>query len=171
MRLLAHCDFGGVGESHPHRNFQSLAYRIYHRDCTVSPFRSPRNSQAIAVQRMKRIENADVRGNCTQGIVGGCISIRTCIASCPAAASPPMAAAGSLVGRILSSFLIKSSAASSANYFCSLWEGLFAKVVFTSPASFAIWLSRPRSSPCVRQPQGSNGSFTLSLPSADLGAY
>src|ERR1700721_2630475 len=141
MRLLAHCDFGGVGESHPHRNLQSLAYRIYHRDCTVSPFRSPRNSQAIAVQRMKRIENADVRGNCTQGIVGGCCFIRTCIVSCPAAVSPPTAAAGSAAGRIPSSFLIRSSAVSSANYFCYLSEGHFAKVGFTSPVSCAIWPS------------------------------
>src|ERR1700721_2011852 len=95
MRLLAHCDFGGVGESHPHRNLQSLAYRIYHRDCTVSPFRSPRNSQAIAVQRMKRIENADVRGNCTQGIVGGCCTIPIFIAWSPEAACPWIGLAGS----------------------------------------------------------------------------
>src|SRR3984957_1243370 len=160
MRLLAHCDFGGVGESHPHRNLQSLAYRIYHRDCTVSPFRSPRNSQAIAVQRMKRIENADVRGNCTQGIVGGCCFIRPCIVSCPGADSHPTAVAGLLAGRILSSFLIRSSVVSSANSSFSPWQGRFEKVALTSLASFAIWLSRRRSSPCVKQPLSSNGLFT-----------
>ena len=38
------------------------------------------------MQRMKRIENADVRGVRTQGIVGGCCTIRTCTAWFPPAA-------------------------------------------------------------------------------------
>ena len=118
MRLLAHCDFGGVGKSHPYRNLKSLAYLIHHRDRTVSPFRSPGNSQAITVQRMKRIENADVRGIRAQGIVGDSCFIRTCIASCPAAASPPTAPVGSPAPSTPSSFLIKSSAACSANSSC-----------------------------------------------------
>src|ERR1700722_261586 len=56
MGVLAHFDFGGVRQKHPYRNLQSLACGIYNGHCAVSPFRSPRDSQAITVQRMKRIE-------------------------------------------------------------------------------------------------------------------
>ena len=63
---------------------------------------------------------------CTPG-VRTCISIRTCIASCPAAASPPMAPAGSPAGRTPSSFLIRFSAVGSANCSCYPWEKRFAK--------------------------------------------
>src|ERR1700687_3086147 len=80
MRLIAHSDFSGIGTYHPYRNLQSPAGWIYNRDCTISPFWSPGDSQAITVQRMKRIENADVRRIRTQGTVGGCCIIRTCIA-------------------------------------------------------------------------------------------
>src|SRR5580658_7295771 len=72
---------------------------------------------------------------CTPG-VRTCIFIRTCIASCLAADPLPTAAAGSPAGKIPSSFLIKFSAVSSANSSFSPWERLFAKVGFTSPASF-----------------------------------
>ena len=88
---------------------------------------------------------------CTPG-VRICIFIRTCIASCPAAASPQMGPVGSLAASAPSSFLIKSSAACSANFSFSPWEEPFAKVSFAYPANCAIWPSRPRSSPCVKQP-------------------
>lgn len=94
MRSLHHRDLSGVREKHPYRNLQSLACRIYNRDCTVSPFRPPRDPQAITVQRMKRIENADVRDLRTQGIVGGFCTIRICIAWCPAADFRRIASAG-----------------------------------------------------------------------------
>jgi hypothetical protein len=86
------------------------------------------------------------------------------------AASPPTAPAGSLAGRIPSSFLIKFSAACSANYSWYLWERPFAKASSICPANFAIWPSRPRSRPCVKPPLTSNGWFTSSLPSVDPGA-
>jgi len=71
MRLIAHRDVSGVGTNHPYRNLQSPACGIYNRDCTISPFWFPGDSQTITVQGMKRIENADVRRIRTQGIVGG----------------------------------------------------------------------------------------------------
>lgn len=95
MRLSLHLDIRGVRGKHPDRNFQPPACWIYDRDCTVLPFRSPADSQAITVQRMKRIENVDVRGLRTQGTVGDCCIIRTCTAWSPPAASRPTTRAGS----------------------------------------------------------------------------
>lgn len=71
MRLIAHCDVSGIGTDHPYRNLQSPACWIYNRDRSISPFWSPGDSQTITVQRVKRIENADVRRIRTQGTVGG----------------------------------------------------------------------------------------------------
>jgi hypothetical protein len=69
--LLVDLDIGGVRQKHPYRNLQSLAYCVDDRDCTVSPFGSTEDSQTISAKGMKRIENPDVRGLCTQGIVCG----------------------------------------------------------------------------------------------------
>jgi len=95
MRLIAHPSFSGIGTNHPYRNLQPPACWIYNRNCTISPFWSPGDSQTITVQGMKRIENADVRRIRTQGTVGGCCCILTCIASFPAAASVLTACIGS----------------------------------------------------------------------------
>jgi hypothetical protein len=81
---------------------------------------------------------ASVGSGCTPG-VRTCISIRTCTASCPAEASPPTAPAGSPAGRVLSSFLIRFSAAGSAHYFCYSSARRFAKLGSASQASCAIW--------------------------------
>ncbi len=64
---------------HPHRNLQVLAYRIEHRDCTVAALGSTNDSKPIAAERMKRVENFDVRSVRTRGIVrdGGIIRIFT----------------------------------------------------------------------------------------------
>src|SRR6266850_2208440 len=100
MRLVMQLEISGLREKHPYWNLQSLTCRVDDRGCTVSPFRYPGDTKAVTVQRMKRIENANVCGVCTQGIVGDCCTILTCIASFPAAESRPMARAGSPVGRI-----------------------------------------------------------------------
>jgi hypothetical protein len=76
MRLIAHRDVSSIGANHPYRNLQSPACWIYNRDGTISPFWSPGDSQAITVQGMKRIENADVRRIRTQGTVDGCCITR-----------------------------------------------------------------------------------------------
>ena len=77
MRLVMQLEISGLREKHPYWNLQSLTCRVDDRGRTVSPFRYPGDTKAVTVQRMKRIENANVCGVCTQGIVGGCCSILT----------------------------------------------------------------------------------------------
>src|ERR1700722_14982845 len=88
MRLIAHRDVRGIGTNHPYRNLQPPACWIYNRNCTISPFWSPGDPQAITTQWMKRIENADVRRIRTQGTVDGCCTILMFTASWPPAVSP-----------------------------------------------------------------------------------
>src|SRR5215467_3537335 len=75
MRLVMQLEISGLREKHPYWNLQSLTCGVDDRGRTVSPFRYPEDTKAVTVQRMKRIENANVRSVCTQGIVGGCCSI------------------------------------------------------------------------------------------------
>ena len=67
--LVSRLDVRGGRTEHPHRNLQALAYWVKDRDCTVAAFGSTNDSKAIAVERMKRIENLNVRSIRTQGIV------------------------------------------------------------------------------------------------------
>jgi hypothetical protein len=85
--LFSYLDVRGGRREHPHRNFQALAYWIEHRDCTVAALGSTNDSKAIAVERMKRIENLNVRSVRTQGIVRDDATIHTCTVSCRPAAS------------------------------------------------------------------------------------
>jgi hypothetical protein len=78
--LFRHLDVRGGRREHPHRNFQALAYWIEHRDCTVAALGSTNDSKAIAVERMKRIENLNVRSVRTRGIVRDGGTTRTCTA-------------------------------------------------------------------------------------------
>ena len=75
--LFSYRDVRGVRREHPHRNFQALAYWIEHRDCAVTALGSTNDSKAIAVERMKGIENLNVRSVGTQGIVRDGVSIPT----------------------------------------------------------------------------------------------
>jgi hypothetical protein len=77
MHLVMQLEISGLRGKHPYRNLQSLTCGVDDRGRTVSPFRDPTDTKAVTVQRMKRIENANVRGVCTQGIVGGCCFILT----------------------------------------------------------------------------------------------
>lgn len=61
---------------HPNRNLQALAYWVEDRDCTVAALGPTNDSKAIAVERMKRIENLNVCGIRTQGIVRAACIIR-----------------------------------------------------------------------------------------------
>ena len=63
-RLFSHLDLRGSRREHPYRNFQSLACGVEDRDGTVAAFGSTNNSEAVTVERMKRIENLNVRGAC-----------------------------------------------------------------------------------------------------------
>ena len=67
--LFSRPDVRSGRREHPHRNLQALAYWIEHRDCTVAALGSTNDSKPIAVEWMKRIENFNVRGVRTQGIV------------------------------------------------------------------------------------------------------
>src|SRR6266545_4667092 len=96
MRLVMQLEISGLRKKHPYRNLQSLTCWVDDRGRTVSPFRYPGDTKAVTVQRMKRIENANVRSVCTQGIVGGCCSIPIFTVSCPAAAFRRITHAGSL---------------------------------------------------------------------------
>ena len=102
--MIAHRDVSGIGTDHPYRNLQPPARWVYNRDGTISPFWSPGDSQTITVQRMKRIENADMRGIRTQGTMGGFGFIRMCIASWPPAASPTTTRTGCAPEILASSF-------------------------------------------------------------------
>jgi hypothetical protein len=75
MRLVMQLEISGLREKHPYRNLQTLTCWVDDRRCTVFLFRYPRDTKAVTVERMKRIENANVRGVCAQGIVGGSCSI------------------------------------------------------------------------------------------------
>jgi hypothetical protein len=68
-RLVSRLNIRGGPREHPHRNLQALACWVEDRHCTVAAFGSTNDSKAIAVERMKRIENLNVRGVRTQGIV------------------------------------------------------------------------------------------------------
>ena len=67
--LFGYRDVRGVRQEHPHRNFQALTCWIEHRDCAVTALGSTHDSKAIAVERMKGIENLNVRSVRAQGIV------------------------------------------------------------------------------------------------------
>ena len=104
MRLIAHRDLSGIRTDHPHWNLQSPACGVYNRDRAISPFWSPGDSQDITVQWMKRVENADVRGIRTQGIVSDCCTILMFTASWPPAASPTTTRTGCAPEILASSF-------------------------------------------------------------------
>ena len=73
---------------HPYRNLQPLACRVEDRHCAVATFGSTNNPQTIAVKRMIGIENLNMRGICTQGIVRDDGIILTSIVWSPPADSP-----------------------------------------------------------------------------------
>jgi len=68
-RLFSGLNIRGGWREHPYRNLQPLACRVEGRNRAVATFGSPYDAQAIAMKRMIRIENLNVRGVCTQGIV------------------------------------------------------------------------------------------------------
>ena len=70
----------GNRREHPSRNFESLAYGIDNGDRPIAFLRLPEDPQSIAVKRMKRIKNFNVRDVRTQGIVRDDVIIRMFIA-------------------------------------------------------------------------------------------
>jgi hypothetical protein len=96
--LFSHLDVRSGRREHPHRNLQALAYWVQDRDGTVAALGSTNDTKAIAVERMQRIENLNVRSVRTQGIVRDGGTIRTCIAWFPPAASAATVPDGYVAG-------------------------------------------------------------------------
>jgi hypothetical protein len=67
--LFSQLDVRGGRREHPHRNLQALACWVEDRDGTIAALGFTKDSKAIAVKRMKGIENLNVRAVRTQGIV------------------------------------------------------------------------------------------------------
>jgi len=86
MCLLRDLGIVRVWQKHPYWNLQSLSCRVENDNCSIAPFWPPQHSQAVTIQRMKRIENPYVCNVCTQGIVRGGGCILTFIAWSPPAA-------------------------------------------------------------------------------------
>ena len=103
VRRLRDRHGGTLRGKHPYRDLQSLTSWIHDNNRTVAPLGAANDLENSVAERMERIEDLYARIFRAQGIVGADGFIRICTASCPAAASLPMAPAGSLAGRILSS--------------------------------------------------------------------
>lgn len=63
-------DLRAIRRQHPHRNLQAPSGWVNDRDRTVSPFRSAEDLKGNAMERMKRVEDLDIRVFRAQGIVG-----------------------------------------------------------------------------------------------------
>jgi hypothetical protein len=70
MSLLADHYLGGFWREHPYRNLQPLPTPVNDRHRAVFPFRSAKDLNGSALERMKRIEDLDLTIFWTQGIVG-----------------------------------------------------------------------------------------------------
>jgi hypothetical protein len=65
---------------HPNRNLQSTSAWFHDRDCTITGLGSTNDSEDLAMQWVKGIENLNVSRFRTQGIVGAGVLIRIFIA-------------------------------------------------------------------------------------------
>jgi hypothetical protein len=103
MSLLADHYLGGFWREHPYGNLQPLPTPVNDRHRAVFPFRSAKDLNGSALERMKRIEDLDLTIFWTQGIVGVGVFIPMSTVSCPRAGSHRITVDGS--GRaILSSY-------------------------------------------------------------------
>ena len=80
MRPLLDFCLGAIRPQHPDRNFQSLPRWISDSDRSISPLRSAEDLKGSAMERVKRVEDLDVRTFCAQGIVSVGATILTFIA-------------------------------------------------------------------------------------------
>jgi hypothetical protein len=103
MRPLGDPYLGAIWQQHPDRNLQPLSCWINDRNRPISPLRSTEDLQGNTMERMKGVEDLNIRRLGTQGIVGVGVSIRTSTARFRPADSPPIAPVGSIPD-ILSSF-------------------------------------------------------------------
>src|SRR5262252_4991610 len=123
MSLLADHYLGGFRRKHPYGNLQPLPTPVNDRHRAVFPFRSAKDLNGSAMERMKRIEDLDLTIFWTQGIVGVGVFTRTCIVSSPPADCYWIAPTGS-IRATLSSFPLRCSAGSFAVSLCPLSNAL-----------------------------------------------
>ena len=94
MSLLADHYLGGFWREHPYGNLQPLPTPVNDRHRAVFPFRSAKDLNGSALERMKRIEDLDLTIFWTQGIVGVGVCIPMSTVSFPPADSPAITHAG-----------------------------------------------------------------------------
>jgi hypothetical protein len=94
-RSLRNLYLGAFWQQHPHRNLQPLPRAVDNADRAVSPCGSTDDAKALAMKRVERVEDSDLRGVYARGIVGAGGIIPTSTASCRPGDSHPMARAGS----------------------------------------------------------------------------
>ena len=95
MRARRDLRLAGSRRQHPHGNLQSPSRWVDDTDCAVSEFWSTDDAKTHAMKRVERVEDADVRGVCAQGIVGAGGSISICTVSSPAGRWPGTVRSGS----------------------------------------------------------------------------
>jgi hypothetical protein len=94
MSLLADHYLGGFWREHPYGNLQPLPTPVNDRHRAVFPFRSAKDLNGSALERMKRIEDLDLTIFWTQGIVGVGVFIPMSTASSRRVGSPAITHAG-----------------------------------------------------------------------------
>ena len=94
MSLLADHYLGGFWREHPYGNLQPLPTPVNDRHRAVFPFRSAKDLNGSALERMKRIKDLDLTIFWTQGIVGVGVIIPICIASSRVEGSRPISGVG-----------------------------------------------------------------------------
>ena len=95
MRLLGDLYVPRSRRQHPYRNLQTLSGEFLNTDCAVSAFGFADNLKGEAVEWVEWIENTNLLGFYTQGIVRVVTFTLTSICWSPQAASRPMTKHGS----------------------------------------------------------------------------
>ncbi len=80
MRPLRDFDLSAIWRQHPDRNLQTLSRWVNDTHGSISPLRSAEHLKGSAMERMKGVEDLDIRSFCAQGIVGVGVTIRMSIA-------------------------------------------------------------------------------------------
>ena len=123
------------------------------------------------MQWMKRIENADVCRIRTQGIVGGCCFIPISTVLFPAVVSARTVHAGSDPGKAPFFLPVRVLGSRFRNVFLAHLRELFRKGRLRFTERLLRWPGRLRSPLCADGWTASNGSCSLSRPSAVRSRY
>jgi len=94
VRSFSDRDLGAFWQQHPNWNFQPLPDWVHDTDRAISSLRSSKDLQGNTMERVKGVEDLNVRIVRAQGIVGVGVITRICTAWCPGAGSHRMVRAG-----------------------------------------------------------------------------